>query len=124
MNKARYLGTLITSDGRVSCEIKSRIAQAKSAFHKMRSILSNRSLSMDIRIRVLQCYIEPILFYGCEAWNINKKVQRELEAAEMWFIRRMLRISWTARKTNEEVLREAEVKRQIYQKLEAGSQDS
>jgi len=65
-----------------------------------------------------------LVCHGCEAWNIKKKVHRELEAAEMWFIRRMLRISWTARKTNEEVLREAEVKRQIYQKLEAGSQDS
>ena len=62
---------------------------------------------------VLQSYIKPILTYGSETWTINKQTKSMLEAAEMWFLRRMMRISWKARKTNEEVLREADTQRQL-----------
>ena len=113
VEKVKYLGTLLTSEGRCLSEIRSRTAQAKSAFQKMRTILCNRRLSMQTRIRVLRCYIEPILFYGCEAWTVNKKIQSELEATEMWFLRRMMKIPWTAKKTNAEVLIDAGVKRSI-----------
>ena len=68
---------------------------------------------MDTRKRVLKCYIEPVLLYGSEAWTINKTAQKSLEAAEMWFIRRMLHIPWTAKITNEECLKRMDVKRCI-----------
>ena len=109
----KYLGTIISSDGRCHTEIKSRICQAKATFHKMKQILTNINLSLETRKRVLKSYIEPVLLYGCEAWTINKQQERAIEATEMWFIRRMLRIPWTARKTNEEVLVEANCKRQL-----------
>src|ERR1700729_34138 len=109
----KNLGTILTSDGRCLTEIKSRIAQAKTAFQRMRTILCNKSTSLKTRKRVLQCYIEPILLYGCEAWTLNKEAQRRVEAAEMWFLRRMLKIPWTARKSNEEVLKEAEEIRRL-----------
>ncbi|GFO06697.1 Di-n-acetylchitobiase [Plakobranchus ocellatus] len=64
-------------------------------------------LLIETRKRALQCYIEPVLMYGCEAWTISKQIQNKLEATEMWFLRRMLRIPWTAKKTNERVLNEA-----------------
>ncbi|GFO14934.1 2-oxoisovalerate dehydrogenase subunit beta, mitochondrial-like [Plakobranchus ocellatus] len=60
-----------------------------------------------------QCYIEPVLMYGCEAWTISKQIQNKLEATEMWFLRRMLRIPWTAKKTNERVLNEANKRRSL-----------
>ncbi|GFO23909.1 endonuclease-reverse transcriptase [Plakobranchus ocellatus] len=63
--------------------------------------------------RALQCYIEPVLTYGCEAWTISKQIQNKLEATEMWFLRRMLRIPWTAKKTNERVLNEANKRRSL-----------
>ena len=100
----RYLGSLISEDGRCDSEIKSRIAMAKSNFGKMRRILTNLSLGMNIRLRLLKCYVWSTLLYGCEAWNISRVMRRRLEAAEMFFIRRMLRIPWRARRTNEEVL--------------------
>lgn len=105
------------SDGRSDSEIKSRIAQAKSTFQKMKSILTNKHLSIDTRKRVLQCYIEPILMYGCEAWTLNNQMKKKVEATEMWFYRRMLRISWTDRKTNVEVLKEADTKRLLINKI-------
>ena len=65
-----YLGSLITSDGRCINEIKGRMAQAKAYFHNMKSILTNKRMSLGVRKRVLQCYIEPILLYGCESWSM------------------------------------------------------
>ncbi|GFS00757.1 endonuclease-reverse transcriptase [Elysia marginata] len=98
-DKFKYLGTIITSDGRNNNEIAARIAQAKTNFQKMRAVLTNKHISIQTRKRVLQCYIhvhvEPILLYGCEAWTISKQIEAKLEATEMWFLRRMLRISWT-----------------------------
>ena len=113
----KYLGSLISSDGRNSKELSSRIGQAKMCFQKMKSILSNTQLSIDTRKRTLQCYIEPILMYGCEAWTINKQIEKKLEAVEMWFLRRILRIPWTARKTNQEVLKEAVTERSLINRI-------
>ncbi|GFR60265.1 ankyrin-1 [Elysia marginata] len=78
----------------------------------MKPLLTNNKISFATR-RVLQCYIEPILMYGCETWTINKKTHGKLKAVEMWFWRRMLRIPWTAIKTNEEVLNETETTRSL-----------
>ncbi|GFN76696.1 RNA-directed DNA polymerase from mobile element jockey [Plakobranchus ocellatus] len=73
----------------------------------MKTILTNKHISIETRKRALQCYIEPVLMYGCEAWTISKQIQNKLEATEKWFLRRMLRIPWIAKKTNERVLNEA-----------------
>ncbi|GFR63281.1 endonuclease-reverse transcriptase [Elysia marginata] len=113
----KYLGTIITQDGKNHKEIKARIAQAKTNFQKMKPLLTNNKITITTRGRALQCYIEPILRYGCEAWTITKEIQRKIEAAEMWFFRRMLRVPWTARKTNEEVLKETETTRSFINRI-------
>ncbi|GFO20735.1 RNA-directed DNA polymerase from mobile element jockey [Plakobranchus ocellatus] len=105
--KFKYLGTIISNDGKTNREISARTAQAKINFQKMKTILTNKHISIETRKRALQCYTEPVLMYGCEAWTISKQIQNKLEATEMWFLRRMLRIPWTAKKTNERVLNEA-----------------
>ncbi|GFO18604.1 cyclin-dependent kinase-like 2 [Plakobranchus ocellatus] len=99
--KFNYLGTIISNDGKTNREISARTAQAKINFQKMKTILTNKHISIETRKRALQCYIEPVLMYGCEAWPISKQIQNKQKATEMWFLRRMLRISWTAKKTNE-----------------------
>ena len=113
VQKFKYLGTWITSDGRGITEIKNRIGQAKTAFYKMKSILCNKSLSLEVRKRILACYIEPVLTYGCESWTISKQAIKSLEAAEMWCYRRMLRIPWTAKMSNIKVLKEARAQKQL-----------
>ena len=112
-----YLGSTITDDSRSTREIKRRIALAKSAFSKLEKILRNRTLRMETRLRVLNCYIYPVLMYGSEAWSITSDMRKRLESCEMWFLRRMMRIPWTDRVTNEEVLRRAGVERKLIMEI-------
>ncbi|GFO34573.1 endonuclease-reverse transcriptase [Plakobranchus ocellatus] len=79
----------------------------------MKTILTNKHISIKTRKRAFQCYIEPDLMYGCEAWTISKQIQDKLETTEIWSLRRMLRIPWTAKKTNERVLNEANKRRSL-----------
>ena len=104
---------MITSDGKCITEIKKRIATAKDAFQKLSLILKNRNISMTTKFRVLKTYVWSTLTYGCECWTITSDIEKKIEAAEMWFIRRMLRISWAEKKTNVNVLREGNVQRSL-----------
>ena len=99
----------------VNCltEIKKRIAKAKDAFQKLSLILENRNISMTTKFRVLKIYVWSTLTYGCECWTITSDIEKKIEASEMWFIRRMLRISWTEKKPNVNVLREENVQRSL-----------
>ena len=83
VDKFKYLVTILTSDEESQTEIRSRIGQAKTAFLKMKNILTNKSLSMEVRKRVLSCYIEPILMYGCEAWTINNYIKMSIETTKI-----------------------------------------
>jgi hypothetical protein len=67
----------------------------KSSFKKMGNILCNKNLSLKIRKQVLKTYVITILYYGREAWTINKRNEKQLDATQMWFFRRMLRVPWT-----------------------------
>ncbi|GFR99455.1 ERI1 exoribonuclease 2 [Elysia marginata] len=116
-NSFKYLGTQITSDGRNHQEIKSRIAQAKASFQQMKSIMANIKISIVVRKRLLETFIETVLLYGCEPWTTDKRMKSSLEATKMWFLRRMMRIPWTANKTNEEILTEAQTTRQLMTKI-------
>ena len=73
----------------------------------------HRNISMTTKFRVLKTYVWSTLTYGCECWTITSDIEKKIEAAEMWFIRRMLRISWTEKKTNVNVLREGNVQRSL-----------
>ena len=77
------------------------MAQAKASFQNMKSILTNKRLSLGVRKRVLQCYIEPIVLYGCASWFMTKQTLTSIEAMEMWFLRRMLSQSIVDRKENQ-----------------------
>ena len=108
---------MLTDDARCLKEIKRRIILAKSAFTKLENILKNVNMSMTTRMRVLNCYVYPVLMYGSEAWSLTSECARYLESCEVWFLRRMLRISWTDRVTNEEVFRRANVKRKVLKEM-------
>lgn len=109
----KYLGSIITSDVRCKKEVKIRIAIAKHKFQEMHSIFVNRNLSMKIKTRLLKCYIWSVLTYGCETWTLTPELEGNIEAAEMWFLRRMLKISYVDRITNKEVMVRAGVKREL-----------
>ncbi|GFO06013.1 endonuclease-reverse transcriptase [Plakobranchus ocellatus] len=113
----KYLETIISNDGKTNREISARTAQAQISFQKMKTILTNKHISIETKKRARQCYIESVLMYGCEAWTISKQIQDKLEATEMCFLRRMLRIPWTAKKTNERVLNEANKRRSLVRNI-------
>ena len=77
---------------------------AKTSFNNMRKVLTTMNLDMKIRLRVLKCFAWSILLYGCENWTLDKTLKRQIEAVEMWFLKRTLRLPWTARITNERVM--------------------
>ena len=79
----------------------------------MRRILTSMSLSSEVRLRLLKSYIWSGILYGCESWTISKEMRRRLEAAEVWFLRRMLRILWTAKRTNQNVIQIDGTKRKL-----------
>ena len=113
VDKFNYLGSMITIDGRCDTEIKKRIGIAKDSFQKMGRILKDRKMNIRIKVRLLKCYVHSVFLYECECWTISPTMQKKIEAAEMWFYRRMLRISWTEHVTNEEVLTRAGTKREL-----------
>ena len=109
-----YLGQTITEDGKCDEEIKRRIGQARSAFNTMRDVLCCRRLPLSSRLRLLKCYVWSTLLYGVETWILSNTSEKRLNAFEMWSLRRMMRVSWTRRLSNENVLKLAGVKRELF----------
>ena len=97
----------MTADGRSDTDIKKRIATAKTNFIKTRSMFNNTKIGNKTKLRVLKTYVWAVMRYECETWTISQQMMKRLEAAEMWFIRRILKIAWTERVTNKEVLERA-----------------
>ena len=120
VNNFKYLGSNITSDGRCVSEVKCHIAQAKRAFVELDNILKNKKMTIRTRMRVLKCYVHPILQYGCKAWTLNVELRRAINAFEMWCLCRMQRISYVTRKTNEEILQQTEQKRELLKNVMKG----
>jgi len=108
-----YLGALVNSEGRCKPEIRRRIALSKDAFNRLRPLFTDRKLSRRIKIRVMKSFVWSVLLYGCESWTLTNETKRNLEAAEMWFYRRMLKISYVERVTNEEIMRRMETRREL-----------
>ena len=105
VNKYTYLGTNIDDEWNHSLEIRTRIEKARAAFTKMKKVFTSHDLQLTTKIRLLRCYVFSILFYGVESWTLTEASTKKLEAFEMWLYRRVLRIPWTDRVTNAEVLR-------------------
>ncbi|PNF15833.1 hypothetical protein B7P43_G09891, partial [Cryptotermes secundus] len=97
-----YIYHMLTDDGRCTCEIKSRIAMAKAAFSKKN--LFTRKLDLNLRKKLVKCYVWSIALYGAGTWTLRAVDQKHLESFEMWCWRRMEKIGWTDYVRNEEVV--------------------
>jgi hypothetical protein len=112
VTKFKYLGSYISEDGRCEEEIKVRIAMAKAAFSKRKELLA-RKMSMDVKKQIIKTVIWSVALYAAETWTLRKEDIRRINSLEMWLWRRMEKISWTERRTDEEVLRTVGVKREM-----------
>ena len=115
VDQFKYLGTQITVDAKSETEVKSRINLAKAKFGMMAKVLTSRNLSIPLKIRMTNCYVFSILMYGAEAWTLTKPLEKNIEAFEMWCMRRIARISWKEKVTNKEVLERLNTNRQLLQ---------
>jgi hypothetical protein len=113
VTKFMYLGHMITDDGRCEEEIKRRIAIARTTFSKMNKVLTSRKIPLNTRVRIIQCYVWSTLMYGAETWSISQKMQKRLAAFEMWTYRRMLKIPWTAKISNKDVLKQMKITKRL-----------
>lgn len=108
-----YLGVQLNENWDQTKEIKIRIEKARTTFNKMRTVLCNMKLNIQLRTRVLKCYVFPILMYGIEAWTLTEDACKRLEAFEMWCYRRMLRVSWMHRVSNVTVLQRMNKEKEV-----------
>ena len=99
----KYLGSCNTEDGRCDLDVKTRIGMAKDAFWKNKQLLKE-SISLNVKKRFLQCYVLPVIRYSCESWTLSKDLCRRINAFEQWCYRGLLKIKWTDKITNEEVM--------------------
>uniref|UniRef100_A0A8D8W5N2 Craniofacial development protein 2 n=2 Tax=Cacopsylla melanoneura TaxID=428564 RepID=A0A8D8W5N2_9HEMI len=113
VTKYNYLGTNINEEWDNTLEIKVRIGKARSVFNQMSAVFKTHNLNLDTKMRILRCYVFSVLLYGVESWTLNEAISKKLNAFEMWLYRRMLKIPWTDKVTNVEVLRRMKKEQEI-----------
>ena len=101
-----FLGSKITADGNCSNEIKRCLLLGRKIMTNLDSILKSRDITLPIKVRLAKAMVFPVVMYGCESWTINKAEHRRIEAFEVWCWRRLLRVPWTAGRSNQSILKE------------------
>ena len=101
-----FLGSKITADGDCSHEIKRRLLLGRKAMINLDSILKSRAITLLTKVHLVKAMVFPVVVYGCESWTVKKAERRRIDAFELWCWRRLLRVPWTARSSNQSVLKE------------------
>ena len=99
-------GSKITADGDYSHEIKRRLLLGRKAMTNLDSILKSRDITLPMKVRLVGAMVFPVVLYGCESWTTKKAEHRRVDAFELWCWRRLLRVPWTARRSNQSILKE------------------
>ena len=101
-----FLGSKITADGDCSHEIKRCLFLGRKVMTNRDSILKSRDITLRKKVHLVKAMVFPVVMYGCESWTIKKAERRRIDAFEMWCWRRLLRVAWTARRSNQFILKE------------------
>lgn len=109
----KYLGSLKSATADCTPDIKARIGNAKGKMMQLENIWKDRNLSTPLKLQILKALIWSVLLYGAEGWTLKKADENRINAAEMWLYRRLLRVSWKEKRTNESILQELGVERQL-----------
>ena len=99
-------GSKITADGDCSHEIKRRLLLGRKVITNLDSILKSRGITLPTKVRLVEAMVFPVVMYGCESWTIRKAEHQRIDAFELWCWRRLLRAPWTARRSNQSILKE------------------
>ena len=101
-----FLGSKITADGDCSHKIKRRLLLGRKVMTNLDSILKNRDITLPTKVHLVKAMIFPVVMYGCESWTIKKAEHQRIDAFELCCWRRLLRVLWTARRSNQSILKE------------------
>ena len=101
-----FLGSKITADGDCRNEIKRHLLLGRKLMTKQESILKSRDITLPTKVHLVKAMVFPVVMYGCESWTIKKAEHRGIDAFELWCWRRLLRVPWTARRSNQSILKE------------------
>ena len=99
-------GSKITADGDCSHEIKRCLLLERKVMTNLDSILKSRDITLSTKVHIVKAMVFPVVMYGCESWTIKKAGCGRIDAFELWCWRRLLRVPWTARKSNQSILKE------------------
>ena len=101
-----FLSSKITADGDFNCEIKRCLLLVRKVMINLDSILKSRDITLPTKVRLVKAIVFPVVMYGCESWTVKKAEHRRIDAFELWCWRRLLRVPWTARRSNQSLLKE------------------
>ena len=101
-----FLGSKITADCDCSHEIKRHFLLGRKVMTNLDSILKNRDITLSTKVHLVKAVVFPVVMYGCDSWTIKKTEHRRIDAFELWYWRRFLRVPWTARRSNQSILKE------------------
>ena len=100
-----FWGSIITADGDCNHEIKRRLLRGRKVMTSLESILKSRDITLPTKVRLVDVVVFPVVLYGCESWPIKKAEHQSIDAFELWYWRRLLRVPWTARRSNHSLLK-------------------
>ena len=101
-----YWGSKITADGDCSHEIKRRLLLGRKVMANLDSIFKSRDITLPTKVLLVKAMVFPVVMYGCESWTVKKAERWRIYACELWYWRRLLRVPWTARRSNQSILKE------------------
>ena len=99
-------GSKITADGDCSHDIKRHLLLGRKAMTNIDNILKSRDITLPTKVCLVKAMVFPVVMYGCESWTIKKAECRRIDAFELWCWRRLLRVPWTARRSNQSILKD------------------
>ena len=99
-------GTKITADGDCSHQIKRRLLLGRKVMNNLDSVFKSRDITLPTKVRLVKAIVFPVVMYGCESWTVKKAEHQSIDAFELWCWRRLLRVPWTARRSNQSILKE------------------
>ena len=106
MSDFLFLCPKIAADGDCSHEIKRRLLLGRKFMTNLDSILKSRNITLPTKVRLVKAMVFPVVMYGCEIWTIKKTERQRIDAFELWCWRRLLRVPWTTRRSNQSILKE------------------
>ena len=101
-----FLGSKVTADGDCIHEIKRRLLLVRKVMTNLDSILKSRDIALPTKVHLVKAMVFPVVMYGSESWTVKKAERQRIDAFELWCWRRLLRVPWTARRSNQSILKE------------------